>query len=123
MCDDDAAVCCRDCAALQAHSSFYDGPSSFATSEQRICYGNWVFWRHRKSFDIVNRKRARKEIIRLFSDGSFAYFADHPETPAILVNSGGSIKDVTSQVPCPSFASLTKLIPAIFALALSSGCR
>ena len=88
-------------ASTQPHNPFYDGPAVFASNAQRICYGNWVLWRHRKSVDILNRKSARNAIIRLFSDGSFAYFSSNPETPAILANSGGTIKDVTSQVRPP----------------------
>ena len=48
----------------QPHSHFYDAPKSFATSAQRICYGNWIFWRHRQAFDIVNRKSARNAVLR-----------------------------------------------------------
>ncbi len=48
---------------------------------------------------------------RLFSDGSFAYFSQHPDIPAILVNSSGSIKDVTSQVLTSTSFNISTFYP------------
>ncbi len=65
---------------------------------------------------ILTYRRSYSPICRLFSDGSFAYFSSQPETPAILVNSSGSIKDVTSQVHLspPTCHRLSKILTVFF---------
>ncbi len=108
------------------HSPLFDGSAAFLSHNQRICFGNWVLWRHRNSVDILCRTNRRNTIIRLFSDGCFTCSHTNPadsENMAFLVNCEGQIINIDNQVTLPhpppnilpfsSFLPLPPLSPSL----------